>query len=453
MKNLNHLTRQQFLQTAGAAATALAASAGAPFIIPSSARGANAPSNRINVAMIGTGNQGTLDMKGFLAESDAQVVAVCDINRASYGYKTEDQFLGREPARKLVEEHYAEQKRSGAFRGCDAYTDFREVLARPDVDAVAIVVPDHWHALMTVRAAQAGKDIYCEKPLGLTVADGRAMIEAVRRHAVVFQTGSHERSRYQTRFVCELVRNGRIGQLKRIQAVVGPWNKFGPAAGWAPNPVPDGFDYETWLGPAPWAPYHKDRCLYNFRFILDYSDGQVTNYGAHSLDMAQWGNGADRSGPVEFEDLGSEWPADGLFTVAKTVHFRTRYANGVELECITRNDNVSCRFEGTEGFVETGYGGYFAQPESLKKSIIGPSEIHLGSSVNHIRNFLDCVKTREDPIAPVEIGHSSAAVCHVANIAMRLKRKLQWDPKTERFVGDDEANRLLSRAYREPWTL
>ena len=436
------VSRRRFLAAAGLAAAA---------IVPASVLGRNPPSRRIHVAVIGTGNQGTQDLRAFLAEEDVQVVAVCDVNRGSRGYKTEDQFLGREPAQRIVNEAYAARSRSGAYRGCDAHTDFREVIARPDVDAVAIVVPDHWHAIMTVMAARAGKDIYCEKPLGLTVADGRAMIEAVRRNGVVLQTGSHERSNAVTRFACELVRNGRIGRLKRIQAVVGPWNKSGPEGVWEPTPVPEGFDYDLWLGPAPWAPYHRDRCLYNFRFILDYSGGQVTNYGAHSLDMAQWGSGHDLSGPVEVADAGAEWPADGLFNVAKTVHFRARYADGVELECITRKDNVACRFEGTEGWVETGYAGFRTYPTSLKTSVIGPREIRLGSSTNHFRDFLDCVRTRGDPAAPVEIGHSSATFCHIANIAMSLGRALRWDPKTERFPHDEDATRLLARVPRAPW--
>lgn len=438
-------SRRRFLSSAAAVIAA-------PYVVPGSVLGQNAPSKRISVAVIGTGNQGVQDMQAVLQEEDAQVVAVCDVNRGSAGYKTASQFLGREPAKALVEKHYAQRARAGEYRGCDAYTDFREVLARKDIDAVLIVVPDHWHAIMTIMAARAGKDIFCEKPLGLTVADGRAMVEAVRRHGIVLQTGSHERSRWQTRFACELVRNGRIGQLKRIQAVVGPWNKTGPVGKFAEMPVPEGFDYERWLGPAPWAPYHSDRCLYNFRFHLDYSGGQVTNYGAHSLDMAQWANGSDDTGPVEIEDAGSEWPVEGLFNVARTVHFRARYANGVELECITRDDNVACRFEGSEGWIETGYGGFFTQPESLKRSEIGPGEIHLRTSNNHMRDWLDCIKSRGEPVAPVEIGHRSATLCHIANIAMQLKRKLRWDPAAERFAGDETANRMLSRAMRGPWT-
>ncbi len=441
------MNRRQFLRTAAAWATVS--------VVPASVFGNRAPSNRINVAIIGCGNQSTVDTKAFLVEPDTQVVAVCDVNHASHGYKTEAQFLGREPLRAMVEQYYARQQPNGAFRGCDAYNDFREVLARSDVDVVAIVVPDHWHAIMTVMAAQAGKDIYCEKPLSLTVADGRAMVEAVRRYGVVLQTGSHHRSFPRTRRVCELVRNGRIGKLKRIVAYVPGWNKQGPVGAWEPDPVPDGFDYDMWLGPAPWVPYHRDRCLYNFRFILDYSGGQVTNFGAHSLDLAQWANGSDRTGPVEVADEGSEWPTDGLFDVASKVHFRVRYADGVELECVQSEEPLACRFEGTEGWIQTGYNGvgFASNIAGLESSAIGPNEIHLGTSTNHFRDFLDCVRTRRDPIAPVEVGHCSATLCHIGNIAMRLKRKLRWDPATERFIGDSEANRMLCRAYRAPWRL
>lgn len=451
MKTHRSVSRREFLKNAGRAGAALAAFN----IVPSRVLGQFAPSNRVNVAMIGAGNQSSIDTKAFLAEPDTQIVAICDVNRASAGYKTEEQFLGREPVRQMVEQYYAAQQPSGKYRGCDGYTDFREVIARPDVDAVAIVVPDHWHAIMTVMAAQAGKDIYCEKPLSLTVADGQAMVNAVRRYGVVLQTGTHHRSEPRTRHFCELVRNGRIGKLKRIVAYVPPWNKSCPPGAWEPTPVPDGSDYEMWLGPAPWAPYHKDRCFYNFRFILDYSGGQVTNFGAHCLDLAQWANGTELTGPVEVEDAGSEWPTDGLFDVASKVHFRARYADGVELECAQSEGRPACRFEGTEGWLMSGYqgSGFDSNIPGLQASVIGPQEISLGTSDNHFRNFLDCIKTRRDPIAPVEVGHRSATLCHIGNIAMRLKRKLRWDPVAEKFIGDDQANQMLSRPYREPWHL
>jgi len=445
------MTRREFLRRAGQAGAALAAFN----IVPARVLGQFAPSNRINVAMIGCGNQSTIDTRAFLVEPDTQIVAICDVNRASGGYRDESQFLGREPMRKVVEQYYTDRNKTGTYRGCDIYNDFREVLARRDVDVVAIVVPDQWHATMTIMAARAGKDIYCEKPLSLTVTEGRAMVNAVRRHGTVLQTGSHHRSAARTRRVCELVRNGRIGKLKRIITYVPGWNKTCPTGAWKPTPVPEGFDYDFWLGPAPWEPYHKDRCFYNFRFILDYSGGQVTNFGAHCLDLAQWANGTDRSGPVEIEDADSEWPTDGLFNVASNVHFRARYANGVELECVQGAERLACRFEGTEGWMQTGYGGsnFSSNRPGLESSVIGPNEISLGTSVNHFRNFLDCVRMRGEPIAPVEVGHRSATFCHIGNIAMRLHRKLRWNPETEQFIGDDEANRMLSRAYRTSWAL
>ena len=400
------------------------------------------------------GNQGFLDMSGFLENDDVQIVAVCDVNTASYGYKTPSQYLGREPARKKVDRHHAGKNRSGRYKGCDAYKDFRGVLAREDIDAVLIVTPDHWHAIMTIMAAQAGKDIYCEKPLALTVTQGRAMVEAVRRHGIILQTGTMLRSNRDTRFACELVRNGRIGELKRILTSVEPNNKTAPSGAWEPTPIPDGFDYDMWLGPAPWQPYHKDRCFYTFRFILDYSGGQVTNFGAHSNDIAQWGNGTEYTGPVEFEDMGGEFPKDGLFSTATRVAFRAKYANGVELICKTQiPKQYAARFEGTEGWVEAGWATYKTYPKSLQRSIIGPNEIHLYESRDHYRNFIDCVKTRKEPIAPVEIGHRSASICHLGNIAMMLKRKLQWDPDREQFINDDQANRMLSRPMRSPWHL
>ena len=461
---MRSLSRRTFLKTSMAA---IGTAAAAPYIVPASVFGAHAPSNRIAVGFIGNGNQSTIDLPAFLQQEDVQVVAVCDVNTASYGYKTPQQFLGRKPAQDKVNAFYAEKKNAGQYKGCDAYTDFREVLARQDIDAVAIVVPDHWHALMAVMAAEAGKDMYCEKPLSLTVRQGQAMVKAVRQHKRVLQTGSHYRSSPANRFACELVRNGRIGKVQRIITQVAENNAVDPGPGWKPMPVPEGFDYEMWLGPAPQAPYHIDRCLYRFRFIMDYSGGQTTNFGCHSNDIAQWGLGMDRSGPVEFEDTGAAWPAPGgLFTTATKVSFRARYANGTELICQTAKPGFGTRFEGSEGWVEFGYQGVKTSPESLKTSKIGPNEIHLpvsnpqrqeDSSRNyipdHVRNFIDCVKSRQDPIEAVEIGHSTATLCHVANIAMKLRRKLRWDPAAEQFVGDDEANAMLERPMREPWKL
>jgi predicted dehydrogenase len=447
--NPPRLARRTFLKTAAAVGT--------PWIVPASVFSATAPNNRITVGCIGTGNQGFNILKQFLKHAETQVVAVCDVNRGSFGYRDETQFCGREPAQQLVHEHYGAGRASGRYRGCDAFGDFREVLARRDIDAVTIVTPDHWHAVMTVLAARAGKDIYCEKPLSLTVRDGQEMVRAVREHQRILQTGSHERSNPVTRHACELVRNGRIGQVKRVTTFVGYHNKVGPGPGWKPMPVPEGFDYETWLGPAPWAPYHKDRCLYRFRFIYDYSGGQVTNFGAHSNDMAQWALGMDGAGPVEVECLDAKFlPEGSLYNAATETRFRCRYANGVELVCQTEKSSVGARFEGTAGMVQVGYGGFFTKPESLKNSTIGPDEIRLGTSDDHVGDFLQCVRTRREPVAPVEVGHRSATVCHLGNIAIWLwkrgvKKVLQWDPQRQEFLNDADANALLGRTRRQPW--
>ena len=455
---VTHPTRRGFLKTTAAALAA-------PYLVPSSVLGATAPSNRMNVGVIGTGTRGLPDMELFMGNQDVQLMAICDVNTGSYGYRDETRLMGRQPALEIANKHYADKKRSGQFKGVDAYVDFRKIIDRKDIDVVAIVAPDHWHRVMTLMAAEAGKDIFCQKPMTLSIEDGQEMIKAVRKHKCVFQTGSQFRSNPAFRFGCELVRNGRIGELKTIRTYIAFNNKKGPGPGWKPTPVPEGFDYEMWLGPAPKVPYHKDRCIYKFRFNLDYSGGQITNFGAHSNDIAQLGNGTSLTGPVEVEGLDAKWPPEGsLFNTALESKFRARFANGVELICESTPPEFGTRFEGTEGWVQLGFKGLQTHPESLKDSKIGPDEIHLPKSnlarkenvpgpyyADHIRNFLDCVKTRQDPIEPVEIGHRTASLCHLGNISIKLMRKLQWDPDKEQFAGDDEANAMISRPIRAPW--
>ena len=448
MREKTHkVTRRDFLRATAAGVLS------APWIVPASVFGVNSPSNRINVGCIGTGNMGKVDLHGLMHQDDTQIVAVCDVNRGSYGYKTATQFLGREPARKWVDRYYAGKKRSGIYKGCDVYSDFRELLARDDIDAVSVTTPDHWHAIPTIMAARSGKHVYCQKPLSLTIAEGRAMVEAVRRYGVVLQTGTQHRSKETMRFACELVRNGRIGQVKRVLTSLGRHGLRTDINIWQPTPVPDGFDYDLWLGPAPWAPHHKSRCFYTFRFSQDYSGGETTNTGAHMFDIVQWGLGTERTGPVEIEDLGSEFPETGLFDTVSRIHFRARYANDVELICTPGGIGGTARFEGTEGSVHVDWSSLRTNPESLKDTVIGPDEIHLHKSSDQKRDFLDSIKSGRDPIAPAEVGHRSASVCHLANIAMKLKQKLHWDPDQECFINNDEANRLLSKPLRSPWHL
>jgi predicted dehydrogenase len=443
-------SRRDFLKRAAAGAMGTYEM---PYLVASSALGAGAPSNRINVGCIGTGNMGFTDLQGLMHQDDTQIVAVCDVNRGSYGYKTAEQFRGREPARKLVDDYYGGKKRSGIYKDTDAYNDFRDLLARDDIDAVSVTTPDHWHAIPTIMAARAGKHIYCQKPLSLTIAEGRAMVEAVRRYGVILQTGSQHRSKQKMRFACELVRNGRIGRVKRVLTSLGRHGLRFDMDAWNPTTVPDGFDYDLWLGPAPLAPHHEHRCFYTFRFVQDYSGGETTNTGAHKFDIVQWGLGTERTGPVEIEDLGSEFPKTGLFDTVSRIHFRARYANGVELICTPGGISGAVRFEGTEGWVHMDWNSFSTYPESLTTTVIGPDEIHLYESRDHKRNFLDCIKSGREPITPVEVGHRSASICHLANIAMRLNRKLHWDTDEERFINDEQANRLLSKPVRSPWHL
>jgi predicted dehydrogenase len=439
MKIGRKLSRREFGRRVGVSAGGTLAF---PTIIASSVLGkdgAVAPSERINMGCIGWGQIAPGDLGVCINQPDVQFVAVCEVEGSRL-----------EKARATVEDHYNAKATSGRHEGaCAAYHDFRDLLARPDIDAVIVAVPDHWHALMVVEAARAAKDIYCEKPLSLTIAEGKAMRDAVHRYGRVLQTGSQSRSKRNTRHAGELVQNGRIGRLKSVKVGL-PKSPYFPKQ--PVMEVPKGFDYDFWLGPAPWAPYTEKRCHVNYRWILDYSDGMIADWGAHQLDLAQWGMGVQLSGPVWIEGKG-KFPRDGLTDVATEFHFSCGYENGAILECSTDFEG-GVRFEGTTGWVHTGHGGFFrSEPESLLNEVIGPNEIHLYDSPDHHRNFLDCVRSRGAPIAPVEVGHRSATVCHLANIAMLLGRRLRWDPVAEHFINDPEANRMMWRAMRSPWSL
>lgn len=450
MSHLNQSSRRQFLQQAGAAAAA-------PLIVSASALGRGdkpAPSKRITLGVIGTGNQGFNDMRGFLGDSRVQIVAVCDVNRESPGYWN-GAVAGREPGRRLVEQHYARDKKDGKYRGCDAYVDFRELIGRKDIDAVLICTPDHWHALPVLAAAAAGKDIYCQKPLSLTIAEGRAMSDAVKKHNRVFQCGSQQRSDRNFRRACELVRNGRIGKLRTVRCgLPGGRPDYGKTGDRKkPEPVPKGFDYNLWLGPAPDAPYAPARCHVNFRWIYDYSGGQVTDWGGHHPDCAQWGMGTEDTGPIEIRNAKGVFPPDPLWNTATEYYFEAIYANGVKL-IVSNKERGGVTWEGTDGWVWANRGRHDANPKKLLDTKIGPGEVHLYKSDNHYRNFIDCVLSRKRTAAPVEVAHRSITICHLGNIAMRLKRtSLKWDPAKEQILGDAEAAKMLSRPYRAPWKL
>jgi len=430
MKKVN---RRQFLtKTMGVSAAAI----GFPYFVRSSAlgkAGTVAASERITMGFIGTGSHGRgVNLHNFLTNSDAHAVAVCDVD-SNY----------RNIARDMVNQKYGN-------KDCAVYNDFREVIARSDIDGVMISTPDHWHVPIAIAAAKAGKDVECEKPT-LTIAEGRALCETMKRYNRVFQWSTEDRSADVYHRMCELVRNGRIGKLHTIRVGLpgGPNRPGNPK----PMPVPKGFDYDMWLGPAPWAPYTKDRCHYEFRWILDYSGGQLTDWGAHLLDVAQWGNDSEHTGPVEVEGKGV-FCKGGLYNTAKEYEIEYKYANGVKM--IVKSDHPSIRFEGSEGWIGNNEfrAKLHAEPKSILKSVIGPNEIRLYTEPRgEQRNFLDCVKSRKACYFPPEIGQRCFTISHIGNISMMLGRKLKWNPDKERFVNDEQANQMLSRSMRSPWHL
>lgn len=347
-----------------------------------------------------------------------------------------------------VDREHAERFASRYDGRCEICTDYRKVLDRKDIDIVTIGTPDHWHSKIAIEAMLAGKDVYCEKPLTLTIDEGKKICQVVRETKRVFQVGTQQRSDGNFRFACELVRNGYIGEVKSVFAEPGGTSR---ECNLPAQPVPPGFDWNMWLGPAPWAPYHPDRCvdLWHWWNWRDYSGGLMTDRGAHDYDIVQWGLGMDGSGPVEVI------PPDGKDHKMLTF----RYANGVLLESSDggwgslNGRGALVTFKGTKGEVSVWRGGIETNPASLKDVKIGPNEIHLYESHNHEKNFMDCVRSRERTVADVAIGASSVIVCHIGNIARWEGRPLRWDPKTETFPGDEAANRHTWRPMREPWRL
>ena len=446
------MRRRDFVKTTAT----VAGLATIPSIIPASALGRTgrpAPSDRITMGVIGTGNQGFNDMNGFLRDDRVQIIAVCDVNEESPGYWN-GRIAGRKPAQDYINWHYANETESGLYKGCDAYEDFRDLIARDDIDTVLTALPDHWHAIPAIMAAKSGKDIYGEKPLSLTIEDGRAMSDAVAKYSRVFQTGSQQRSDARFHKVCELVRNGRIGELKTVKCgLPGGTPDLGKSGNRKqPEPIPKGFNYDMWLGPAPEAPYSPARCHVNFRWIMDYSGGQVTDWGGHHPDIAQWGMGTEHTGPTSITNPKGVWSSDSPWNTATEYYFECNYANGVQL-IVSDQLKRGVTFEGTEGWLWVTRGNWDASDKAMLDSEIGEGGVRLIKSEDHFRNFIDCVMSREQPVAPCETAHRSITIGHLGNIAMTLGRDLQWDPQKEEFIGDEEANALRSRPLRDPWTL
>ncbi|MBN1127008.1 MAG: Gfo/Idh/MocA family oxidoreductase [Sedimentisphaerales bacterium] len=434
MKNLN---RRVFLKGTVLGAGTLAV----PNIVPASVFGADAPSNRIVMASIGTGGQGRGNMGNLMQYSDCQVVAVCDVD-ANHCKEAANQ----------VNNHYNNSD-------CKEYNDFREVIARRDIDAVCISTPDHWHGLITIAAAKAGKDIYCEKPLTNSIFMGQAVYRTVKRYGRVFQTGSHERSREKARFACELVQNGYIGKLHTIVVnlpCIEPHHKsvMNDTGDHPVLSVPPELDWDMWLGYTPLVPYTPKRCHFSWRFVMAYGAGEMSDRGAHVIDIGQLGNNTDDTTPIEFWAKG-ELPKSKLFDTYFNFQFEARYANGVKMVG-TSEEPRGVKFIGDDGWVFVHiHGGHLeASDPKLLTTNIKPDEIHLGRSKGHHRNFLDSVKTREETMAPIHVGYHTLLTCQLLNISMMLDgARFKWDPSRERVLDNPRAQALLKRPMRAPWTL
>ena len=458
------ISRRDFVRSA--AGTALTAAV-FPSLIPASALGKNgaiAPSNRLTIGVIGCGPQGLGDMSNFLNEKDCQVVAVCDVKN--------DQL---EQARDAVNHHYQNQD-------CRTYHDLRELVARKDIDACLIATPDHWHVLAALAAVNSGKDVYVEKPLAVSLEEGQALRAAVRRKKRVFQFGTQQRSGRMFRLACELARNGAIGKLQHINV-------------WAPGstpggsrdvvPVPPGWDYELWLGPARFTPYTQDRCSADgvkktWWFISDFALGFIAGWGIHPMDIALWGGGDLMEGTVTVEGRGNFRTAEGICDTATIWEVDYQFASGLTLKFVgvpnggnrdaatsepflhgdewkqryRRITSHGTAFEGTEGWAHVDRSGINLQPEKLIDLNPDEGKVQLTRSSGHVRNFLDCIKSRAETVCPIEAAVKGDALCHIGDIAIRLGRKVTFDLKKEQFINDDAANhRLKARPMRKPWHL
>jgi len=469
MKNNLNLSRRSFLKTtaAGAAGTFVV-----PVIVPSSVFGANAPSNRINVGVIGCGRQGRGVMNGIIRNADTRIIAVCDLDSIrledakTFTEQTTGRFLG------------------APHTGVKMYENYLELIANKEIDAVLIATPDHQHSRLAIDAAWAGKDIYMEKPASLTIHEGRLMSNAMNATGCIMQIGSQQRSSQQFRKACEFVRNGRIGQIKTIEVRL-PGDP--PGGNPNPMPVPKNLNYDAWLGSTPDVPYTEDRVhpqgkegkpdfdRPGWLRCEQFGAGMITGWGSHHFDIAHWAMDLEYSGPIEIS-ASTTFPApgSGLWNVHGAYQSEMLYANGVVVRGMEENEKKpnGLLFTGTEGWIFVSRGDERvtdSDPIRIDSNAIerGPlsasnpnfirdltdNEVHLYVSDNHVRNWLDCIKSRRLPIAPAEVAHRSCTACLLQQIAMHLKRKLYWDPKTERFKNDDEANSWLKRAERPKYAI
>lgn len=429
-------SRRQFFQGLSASA------AGFPQIVKASALGLGggvAASNRVTMATIGVGNMGNGHIGTFSKIPEVQIVAVCDVD---------DERL--KAAKAKVDAHYGNQD-------CAAYHAFEEVLWRRGIDAVSIALPDHWHGIAAVLAARSRKDIYGEKPLAHNFSEGKAICDTVRKYGRIWQTGSWQRSREQFHKACELVRNGRVGKVRRVEVGLpgGPFDygKYKHKLGITDPPAT--FDYERWLGPAPEAPYCEARCHWNWRWNLAYGGGQLMDWVGHHVDIAHWGLGFDNTGPSEIEGEGEYPPKDELWNAAKRYRLTAKYPNGITMVIAGGHKDIrgGTKWIGDEGWIWVDRRGIEAEPAALLTSEIGPNEVHLTKTAGHYEQFIQCVKSRETTITPADVALRSATPGWLGQIAMLTGRKIRWDPAGMRILNDAEAEKMLSRNMRIPWRL
>jgi len=460
--NKSDASRRGFLKTtAKGILTSSAIISGFPTIVPASVFGKNAPSNRINIGAIGTGRiSRTHDLPGVWQYDNALVMAVCDLdsNRAN---DTKD----------LINRYYA-KKTGKDYDGVKVYTDYRELLLNKDIDAVLVSTPDHWHAPIVIHAVEAGKDVYMQKPASLTISEGRMMADAVKRSGRIVQVGSQQRSTNQFRYAAELVRNGRIGDLKTVYVGL-PGDPGGDEE--TAMPVPKNFNYDMWLGTTPDVYYTEKRVHPQVGYdrpgwlrCEQFGAGMITGWGAHHIDCAHWAMDTEHTGPVEIWGK-ADFPKSGLWNVHGIFQTEALYKNGVKMVVSNEIPN-GIKFEGTKGWIFVSRGDMAvtasdpiakqnaakaldASDPKLITSEIGPNETHLTVSKEHHGNWLESIVSRKEPIAPVEIGHRSCSACLLHHAAMKLNRKLNWNPDTEKFVNDPEADKLLSRPQRKAYAI
>jgi len=437
------LSRRRFLQRAAGTAVAGAL---APAFVRATALGGEgrvAPSDRIAVGMIGAGRQAyQVSLKQFLGMGDVQVVAVSDVDRWRMDH-----------TKQAIEQSYGDATRSGSYKGCDLHLDFRELLARADIDAVLISTPDHWHAPMAVAAMQAGKDVSLEKPITRTIAEGRQLSDLSRQLGRIFRVDSEFRSQRCVHQAATVVQNGLIGEIRSV--TVGVPASDVPCPPQPEMPVPEELDYERWQGPAPRAPYTLNRVhppkdvrgRPGWMRHLYYCDGMITNWGTHMNNGAMWATGLERTGPVEIEGRGTYPPQESFWNVLLNFEIKYRFANGVEW--IYRAEKPYFKIEGSEGWVWADFREIKAEPESLLTWTPGPNDKVLRLKTDK-QDFIDSVKSREETLEPAEVGHRVTSLCHLGHIAIHTGRKLTWDPDAERFGNDAEANALIDRPIHQP---